>query len=152
MATLVEETKFDVPASMIDIELDQSWRRFVQQSGLEEEKLLQFFQMQNQTKESIVGEWRPAAEKNIREQVILEEIKKTEDFALDEEEFKKACDEQLKNIKDEGNMDYYKNMIKDDMQFAKVVPFLLENNTFKSEKNLSYKEYMQKKNDAAMGL
>ena len=49
-------------------------------------------------------------------------------------------------------MDYYKNMIKDDMQFAKVVPFLLENNTFKSEKNLSYKEYMQKKNDSAMGL
>ena len=152
MASLVEETKFDVPASMVDIELDQSWRRFVQQSGLEEEKLLQFFSMQNQTKESIVAEWRPAAEKNIREQVILEEIKKAEDFPLDEEEFKKACDEQLKNIKDEGNMDYYRNMIKDDMQFAKVVPFLLENNTFKSEKNHSYKEYMQKKNDAAMGL
>ena len=33
-------------------------------------------------------------------------------------------------------------MIKDDMQFAKVVPFLLENNTFKGGAKVSYKEFM----------
>lgn len=148
LGILTEETKFDVPASMIDIELDQSWRRFVQQSGLEEAKLLQFFQMQNQSKEGIIEEWRPSAEKNIREQLILEQIKREENFELDEEEFKKACDEQLANIKDQENIEYYKNMIKDDMQFAKVVPFLLENNNFKSSENVSYKEYQEKKYSA----
>ncbi len=146
---LRDETKFEVPASMIDVELDQSWRRFVQQSGLEEEKLLQFFSMQNQSKDSILKEWRPSAEKNIRDQLILEDIKKQEDFKLDDEEFKKACDEQLASIKDESSIEYYKNMIKDDMQFAKVVPFLLENNTFVSPEKLSLKEYREKKAEKA---
>ena len=35
-----------------------------------------------------------------------------------------------------------KSMIKDDMQYSMTVPFLLENNTFKEGKTLSYKEYM----------
>ncbi len=144
LALLVEETKFDVPASMVDVELDHSWRNFVQQSGLEESKLLQFFSMQNQTKDGIMAEWRPAAEKNLREQLILEEIKKKEDFKVDEEEFKKTCDEQLKNITDEKSKEYYENMIKDDMQFKMVVPFLLENNTFKTKETKSYKEFMNK--------
>lgn len=144
LALLVEETKFDVPASMVDVELDHSWRNFVQQSGLEESKLLQFFSMQNQTKDGIMAEWRPAAEKNLREQLILEEIKKKEDFKVDEEEFKKTCDEQLKNITDEKSKEYYENMIKDDMQFKMVVPFLLENNTFKTKETKSYKEFMNR--------
>ncbi len=144
LALLVEETKFDVPASMVDVELDHSWRNFVQQSGLEENKLLQFFSMQNQTKEGIMAEWRPSAEKNLREQLILEEIKKKEDFKVDEEEYKKTCDEQLKNITDEKTKEYYENMIKDDMQFKMVVPFLLENNTFKTKETKSYKEFMNK--------
>lgn len=144
LALLVEETKFDVPASMVDVELDHSWRNFVQQSGLEENKLLQFFSMQNQTKEGIMAEWRPSAEKNLREQLILEEIKKKEDFKVDEEEYKKTCDEQLKNITDEKTKEYYENMINDDMQFKMVVPFLLENNTFKTKETKSYKEFMNK--------
>ena len=58
--------------------------------------------------------------------------------------YKKACDEQLKNIPEE-NKEFYKEMIKDDMQFAKVVPFLLDNNTFKPGKEKkSYKEFFNK--------
>lgn len=144
LALLVDETKFEVPASMVDVELDHSWRNFVQQSGLEESKLLQFFSMQNQTKDGIIAEWRPSAEKNLREQLILEEIKKKEDFKVDEEEYKKTCDEQLKNITDEKSKEYYENMIKDDMQFKMVVPFLLENNTFKTKETKSYKDFMNK--------
>ncbi len=144
LALLVDETKFEVPSSMVDVELDHSWRNFVQQSGLEESKLLQFFSMQNQTKDGIIAEWRPSAEKNLREQLILEEIKKKEDFKVDEEEYKKTCDEQLKNITDEKSKEYYENMIKDDMQFKMVVPFLLENNTFKTKETKSYKEFMNK--------
>lgn len=101
-----------------------------------------FFKMQNQTKEGIMAEWREPAEKTLREQLILEEIKKKEDFALDQEEYEKACEEQLKSIQDENTKEYYKTMIKDDMQFAKVVPFLLENNTFKAGAKVSYKEFM----------
>lgn len=142
MAKISENCQFAVPASMIDMEVEQSWNKFVSQSGMPEEQLMAFFKMQNQTKEGIMEEWRAPAEKNLREQLILEEIKKKEDFALDEAEYEKACEEQLKSIQDENTKEYYKTMIKDDMQFAKVVPFLLENNTFKSGAKVSYKEFM----------
>ena len=142
MAKISAECSFAVPASMIDMEVEQSWNKFVSQSGMPEEQLMAFFKMQNQTKEGIMAEWREPAEKNLREQLILEEIKKKEDFALDQEEYEKACEEQLKSIQDENTKEYYKTMIKDDMQFAKVVPFLLENNTFKSGAKVSYKEFM----------
>ena len=141
MDKLVEETKFPLPESMIKTQLEQAWRNFIQQSGLDEKTFNKFMEMQSQSKDQIFQEWRPSAEKELREQLILDAIKNKEDFALDEEEYKKACDEQLKNIP-EANRDFYKEMIKDDMQFAKVVPFLLENNTFKSGEKKSYSEAM----------
>ena len=144
MDKLVEETKFSVPESMIKTQLEQAWRNFIQQSGLDEKTFNKFMEMQSQSKDQILQEWRPSAEKELREQLILDAIKDKEDFALDDEEYKKACDEQLKNIPEE-NKEFYKEMIKDDMQFAKVVPFLLENNTFKPGKDKkSYKEFFNK--------
>lgn len=132
-----------VPASMIEAELDQNWSRFVQQSGLPEEQLMQFFKMQNQTKEAVLEGWREPAKEDIKKQLILEEIKKKENFTVNEEEYNKACEEQLKSIEDESMKEYYKTLIKDDMEFAMVVPFLLEKNTFKTDKKVSYKEYME---------
>ena len=144
MDKLVEETKFSVPESMIKTQLEQAWRNFIQQSGLDEKTFNKFMEMQSQSKDQILQEWRPSAEKELREQLILDAIKDKENFALDDEEYKKACDEQLKNIPEE-NKEFYKEMIKDDMQFAKVVPFLLENNTFKPGKEKkSYKEFFNK--------
>ena len=144
MDKLVEETKFSVPESMIKTQLEQAWRNFIQQSGLDEKTFNKFMEMQSQSKDQILQEWRPSAEKEIREQLILDAIKDKENFALDDEEYKKACDEQLKNIPEE-NKEFYKEMIKDDMQFAKVVPFLLDNNTFKPGKEKkSYKEFFNK--------
>ena len=144
MDKLVEETKFSVPESMIKTQLEQAWRNFIQQSGLDEKTFNKFMEMQSQSKDQILQEWRPSAEKELREQLILDAIKDKENFALDDEEYKKACDEQLKNIPEE-NKEFYKEMINDDMQFAKVVPFLLENNTFKPGKEKkSYKEFFNK--------
>ena len=93
-----------------------------------------FFKMQNQTKESIMAEWKEPAVKDLKGQLILEEIKKKENFEIDQAEFDKECDEKLKNIEDEATKDYYKNMLKDEKQFAMVIPFLLEKNTFTEAK------------------
>ena len=75
-------------------------------------------------------EWRAPAEKDLKAQLILEEIKKKENFEIDQAELDKAYEEKLSNINDESTKEYYKNMIKDEMQFAKVIPFLIENNSF----------------------
>ena len=144
VSKIAEGTEINLPKSMVDFELEQSWKRFVQQSQLPEEQLMAFFKMQNQTKEGILANWEETAKKDLKNQLILDEIKKKESFEVNEEEYKKACDEQLKSVTDENLKKYYEKMIKDDMQFAMVVPFLLEKNTFKVGKTLTYKEFKNK--------
>ncbi len=131
---LIEESTISVPESMVNFQLEQNWKNFVQNSGLPEQQLMGFFKMQNQTKDSIMETWKEPANKDLKGQLILEAIKNKENFALNEEEFNKECEEQLKNIEDENTKEYYKNMLKDEKQFAMVIPFLLEKNTFTEAK------------------
>jgi trigger factor len=139
---LLKGTTIAVPASMIDLEIEQSWNRYVKQTGLSEEQILQFLQFQQKTKEDVVAPWREAAEKSLRIQLIMEKIKETEQFPLDEEELNKVLAEQLKDITDESQRDYYKTMIEDDMRFQKIAPFLQENNTFTEGEEVAYDVFM----------
>ncbi len=139
---MLKDANVVVPASMVDLEVEQNWNKFVRQSGLNEEQVLQFLQFQNQTKETVMGEWREGAEKTLRIQLMMEKIKETEDFPVDEKEFEEACAEQLKDIQDEDQKKYYRDMIKDDMQFRQVGKYLLEKNTFKEDKAVSYDDFI----------
>jgi trigger factor len=131
-----------MPASMIDLEIDQNWNRYVKQTGLSEEQILQILQFQQKTKEDITAPWREAAEKSLRIQLIMDKIKDTEKFAIDEEELNKTLEEQLKDITDSAQHDYYKAMIEDDMRFQKIAPFLEENNTFVEGEEVAYETFM----------
>ncbi|ADY12908.1 trigger factor [Sphaerochaeta globosa] len=139
---LLKGTTIAVPASMIDLEIDQSWNRYVKQTGLSEEQILQFLQFQQKTKEDVTAPWREAAEKNLRVQLIMDKIKDTEKFTVDEEELNKALEEQLKDVTDESQREYYKAMIEDDMRFQKIAPFLQENNTFVEGDEVAYEVFM----------
>ena len=139
---LLKGTTIAVPASMIDLEIEQSWNRYVKQTGLTEEQILQFLQFQQKTKEDVVAPWREAAEKSLRIQLIMEKIKETEQFPLDEEELNKVLAEQLKDVTDESQRDYYKTIIEDDMRFQKIAPFLQENNTFTEGDEVAYDVFM----------
>lgn len=142
MKALVEKTTINVPSSMVETEVNQNWNRFVKQSGLEENQLLGFFQMQGQSKESIMKEWEAPATENIKQQLILDAIKRKEDFKVDEAKFAEVSEAQLKGIEDEATKKYYEEMLKDDMQFEMVVPFLLDNNKFVTGKKISYEDFL----------
>ncbi len=138
---LADETVITVPESMIQAELDSRWRGFVRQfGGISEEQLMKFMEMQGSTKESIQNEWRDNAIQTIKTQLIMDKIREKENFEISEDELNAECEKQLKNV-NESEKDSYKDMIKDEMQFAKVAPFLLENNTFKDGEKKSYSEY-----------
>lgn len=139
---LLKGTTIAVPQSMIDLEIEQSWNRYIKQTGLTEEQILQFLKFQQKTKEDMVAPWREAAQKSLSVQLIMDKIKDTEKFAIDEEELNKALEEQLKDITDESQRDYYKVMIEDDMRFQKIAPFLQENNTFVEGEEVAYEVYM----------
>ncbi len=139
---LLEKVDFEIPASMIEAEVDSSWRRFVSQSGMNEEQVLQYLSFSGQTKESFTEGWREPAEKNLKIQLIIEKIKEKENFEVTEEELAEQVEQQLKDITDENTKNYYKEMLKDDLQTRKASDFLLEKNTFKESKEVSYDEFM----------
>ncbi len=139
---LLEKATIAVPQSMIDMEVEQSWKRYIQQIGLSEEQILQFLKFQNQTKEDITAPWREAAAKSLRIQLIMEKIKEAEEFPVEEEEVNKVVEEQLKEITDQAQRDYYRTMIEDDLRFQKIAPFLQENNTFEEGEEVAYETFM----------
>ncbi len=135
------ETEITIPASMLNAELESAWRNFCHQSGLTENQIMSFLKMQDSTKEQLLDSWKDGCIKNLNNHLILDKIKDYENFPIDDEEFKKAWDERYSNVTDD-NKEYYEKILKDDLQFSKVVPFLLENNTFKPGKELGYNEYL----------
>ena len=136
-----EKTEITIPKSMLEAELEQAWRNFYRQSGLTEEQILSFLKMQGSTKEALLEEWKPSCMKNLKDQLILDAIKDKEDFPISDEEFNEEWEKNYKSVKDEDK-EYYEKILRDSLKFEKVTPFLIENNTFKSGKTVSYDDFI----------
>ncbi|MGE0074140.1 MAG: trigger factor [Sphaerochaetaceae bacterium] len=139
---MLEDVTIAVPQSMIDIEVDSSWRRFVSQSGMPEAQILKFLEFQGQTKEDFTASWRESAGKNIRIQLVMEKIKEKENFTVDAAELDAEVEAQLKDITDEETKEYYRTMIEDDMKTKKAGEYLLGNNTITEGTAVSYEDFM----------
>jgi trigger factor len=139
---ILSQVDIAVPRSMIDIEVDSSWRRFVSQSGMPEAQVLKFLEFQGQTKDDFTASWREGAEHNIRVQLLMEKIKEKENFAVEADELEAEVERQLKDINDEETKAYYKSMIEDDLKLRKTGDFLLGNNTITEGAAVSYEEFM----------
>jgi len=145
---LIESTTIALPESMIDFEAEQSWKRYLRQIGLTEEQVLKFMDFQGQSREEMLAPMRDQAAKSLRLQLIMDKVKEEEKFEVDEAEVTKVLDEQTQGVTDEEQRAYYRTMIEDEMRFAKVGPFLLENNTFKEGEKVSYATFMDGSYDA----
>lgn len=140
---ILENLEIPVPASMVRIEVEQNWNKFVRQSGLNEEQVLKFLQFQGQTKESVMDEWKEPALKSLKVQLLLDKVKEAENFEVTDAEIDTAMTEQFNDITDESQKKYYREMILDDLKFRKVGPFLLENNTFTEGEPITYEQFLQ---------
>ena len=141
---ILEGATIAVPQSMVDIEVDSSWHRFVSQSGMPEEQVLQFLQFQGQTKEDVTKDWREPAERELKLQLLVEKIKEKEEIKVDEKELEAEVERQLEGITDENTRNYYKSVIEGDLKTQKTYDFLLENNEFKDGEKMSYDEFFSR--------
>lgn len=139
---ILEQVTIPVPRSMIDIEVDSSWRRFVSQSGMPESQVLKFLEFQGQTKDDFTANWREGAERNIRVQLIMEKIKDKEAFSVEAAELDAEVAAQLPETADEETKAYYRTMIEDEMKFRKAGDFLIEKNIIKEGSAVSYEAFM----------
>ncbi len=140
--------KFDValPESMIQAELENSWRKSVSQSGMPEKQLIELLGYQDKTKEDLLTEWRPQAHKNILIQMLLEKVAAEEKIEASDEDIADMMP-QLDGIEDQKQKDYYIYLLKEEKKSQKVIDLLLEKNEFKTGKKVSYTDFIQNKID-----
>lgn len=142
MSLLAEKTDIAIPQSMVDFEVESTWRRFASQSGMSEEQLLQFLQYQGQNKETFTSVWRPEAAKMVRQQLIMEKIAQALKYKATEKEIEEEFKTEYPTVKDEDK-EQYKPMIEDALAFRNTRNFLLDNNKFtKAKKATSYEDFI----------
>ena len=132
---LLEKTEIDVPKSMVEAQLEQDWQNFISRFGMSEEDVLKIMGAQGGGKENFLETRRADTVRNIKGQLIIEQIKEEQKYEVSEEEIA----EELKNYgeditKDSPNYESMKIYAEDDVKFAKARNYLLENNTFKAAK------------------
>lgn len=142
---IVADSTIPVPESMIQMELENSWRNFVQQFRADEEQVLSLLQAQGRTKESLLEEWRDAAVQRIQGQLAVQKILEQEDIEVTDDEVDAeleqqaqsggATKEQLKQYYEQQNMmDYLRREVRERKLFDKI----LEDTKIKKGKKQSF--------------
>ena len=130
---LLEKTEIAVPKSMVEAQLESDWQNFISRFGMSEEEVLKIMGAQGGGKEQFLESRRADTLKNVKAQLIIEQVKEEQKYEPTEEEIA----EELKNYgeditKDSPNYESMKIYAEDDIKFRKARDFLLENNTFKA--------------------
>lgn len=148
---LVESSDITLPASMIKAELENNWRNFLQQSQTQEEQMLQFLQMQGQTKEQMLENWKEGAEKNLKSQLIFNKIIEDEKIEASEEEMEEEIKKQaemynmpVEDLKKSFGEAGLKEYLSNDLKQKKLIAFLLESaKVSKDAEKIDYSDLMK---------
>ena len=97
---LVEKNKFDIPASMLQAELDGRWRMMAQQFQTSPEQLEKMVAASGQTKETMLKEWTGDSEKMLKSRIIVDSLIRDRNISVTPEE----VEAQYQVIADQGGM------------------------------------------------
>ena len=148
---LVETSDITLPSSMIKAELENNWRNFLQQSQTQEDQMLKFLEMQGQTKEQMMENWKENAEKSLKTQLIFNKIIEDEKIEASDEEM----DEEIKKQAEMYNMPVedlkksfgeagLKEYLSNDLKQKKLIDFLLENaKVTKDDEKIDYSDLIK---------
>lgn len=145
MTQIVEASTVEVPATMVDTELEQSWQNLAQQYRVTPEQLDQLLQMQGKTRDEIFEEWRPAAIERIKRSLLVQKMIEDEGIEVSEEdaeeEIRKDASERsadpdqiIEYYKSQGMLNYVQQEIAERRMFDKV----LEESKVKKGDKISY--------------
>ncbi|MCQ2613027.1 MAG: trigger factor [Treponemataceae bacterium] len=83
---LIEKYPFELPQSLLSMELENRWRMIAQQFQTTPEQLEKMVLASGQTRESMITQWTGDAEKNLKGRVIVESLLKVRDIKVTPEE------------------------------------------------------------------
>ena len=131
MKVITEGMKVDIPAGMIEAEVDNMVKDMEQRMSYQGLKLEQYLKMLNKTETEFKKDYEPQAIQAIKSRLALEAIIKAEKIEVTEKEIKEKLEEMAKNYgktaeeleKNESIKDY----IKQGIESEKAISVLVEN-------------------------
>lgn len=97
---LVEKNAFDIPASMLQAELDGRWRMMAQQFQTTPEQLDKMIAASGQTKQAMLEQWTGDSEKMLKSRIIVDSLIRARNISVTPEEI----EAQYAKIAEEGGM------------------------------------------------
>ena len=145
MRQVVEGSSVEVPASMVDTELQQSWQNLSQQYRVTPEQLDQLLSMQGQTRDQIFEEWRPAAIERLKRSLLVQKMIEEEKIEVSEDdaeaEIRKDAEE--RSADPEQIIEYYKSQgmlsyVQQEIAERRMFDTVLEETKVKKGEKLAY--------------
>ena len=131
MKVVTEGMKVDIPAGMIEVEIDNMVKDMEQRMSYQGLKLDQYLKMINKTESDFRKDFEPQAIEAIKSRLALEAIIKNEKIEATEKEIKDKLEEMAKNygkkaeeLEENQNIKEY---IKQGIENEKAIDFLVEN-------------------------
>lgn len=97
---IIEASNMELPQILVDSEIDQMFAQMNEDLTRANLKMEDYLQHIKKTKEELVAEWKPAAEKRAQLQLILNEIAKAEEVKPDQAQMDAQVDQLLEQYKD----------------------------------------------------
>ena len=145
MDQIIENSSIELPQSMVTMELENSWQNFLGRYRMPEEQLLTLLQHENKDKNSLLEEWKPSVEKNLRARLLIDKMIEEENIEISdneiEEELQKYADESNKSldeVKEEiskGNSEQY---VRYELKQRKLFDRLIEETDIKKGEKMKF--------------
>lgn len=143
---ILEPVEISIPQSMIQAELENSWRNFASQSGMSEQQLTDLLGYQGKGKADLLEEWKPQAKQSILTQMLLEKVSEKEEVTVSDEDIADMLP-QIEGVENQEQKDYYIYLMKEEKKSQKVIDLLLDKNDFVNGSSVSYTDFIQNKID-----
>ena len=128
---VTENMKVEIPAGMIEVEVDNMVKDMEQRMSYQGLKLEQYLKMLNKTEEEFRKEYEPQAIEAIKSRLALEAIVKAEKIEATDEDVKEKLEEMAKNYgktaEELEKNDSIKEYLKQGIENEKAINFLVEN-------------------------
>ena len=129
-----EDAKLDIPAGMIDLEVDNMLKDFEQRLSYQGLNMEQYLNMIGRTEEEMRKEYEPQATEAIKSRLVLEAIIKAEKIEVVEEEIKAKMEEMAKNygkkVEELSENENLRKYLEEGIKSEKALEFIVENAKF----------------------
>lgn len=88
--TIIENSTFDIPETMIENEMESMFKRTQERIGLQHDNMDEFARMLGMEPEDFRGHLREDAERTVKTTLVLREIASQEELSVDEERYREV--------------------------------------------------------------